>query len=80
LKVGAAKWGTSDSIYGRELTNGGPPWEGNRVWRDQSPIIYAGSWKTPMLLSMRERDFRVPINNTLENCSTLQRMHVPSRL
>jgi dipeptidyl aminopeptidase/acylaminoacyl peptidase len=76
----ASQWGTSDGIYGRELTNGGPPWEGNPVWRDQSPITYAANWKTPMLLSIGERDFRVPINNTLENWSTLQRMHVPSRL
>jgi dipeptidyl aminopeptidase/acylaminoacyl peptidase len=75
-----SQWGTSDGIYGRELTNGGPPWEGNPVWRDQSPITYAAHWKTPMLLSIGERDFRVPINNTLENWSTLQRMHVPSRL
>jgi dipeptidyl aminopeptidase/acylaminoacyl peptidase len=74
------QWGTSDGIYGRELTNGGPPWEGNPVWRDQSPITYAANWRTPMLLSIGERDFRVPINNTLENWSTLQRMHVPSRL
>jgi dipeptidyl aminopeptidase/acylaminoacyl peptidase len=74
------QWGTSDGIYGREVTNGGPPWEGNPVWRDQSPITYAANWKTPMLLSIGERDFRVPINNTLENWSTLQRMHVPSRL
>ncbi len=75
-----SQWGTSDGIYGRELTNGGPPWEGNPVWRDQSPLTYAANWKTPMLLSIGERDFRVPINNTLENWSTLQRMHVPSRL
>ncbi len=74
------QWGTSDGIYGREVTNGGPPWEGNPVWRDQSPISYAKNWKTPMLLSIGERDFRVPINNTLENWSTLQRMKVPSRL
>jgi dipeptidyl aminopeptidase/acylaminoacyl peptidase len=76
----ASQWGTSDGIYGRELTNGGPPWAGNPVWRDQSPITYAANWKTPMLLSIGERDFRVPINNTLENWSALQRMHVPSRL
>ncbi len=30
--------------------------------------------------SIGERDFRVPINNTLENWATLQRMQVPSRL
>jgi dipeptidyl aminopeptidase/acylaminoacyl peptidase len=74
------QWGISDSIYGRELTNGGPPWEGSPIWRDQSPITYAARWQTPMLLSIGERDFRVPLGNTLENWSVLQRMHVPSRL
>jgi dipeptidyl aminopeptidase/acylaminoacyl peptidase len=74
------QWGESDSIYEREVTNGGPPWAGNPIWREQSPITYGANWKTPMLLSIGERDFRVPIGNTLENWATLQRMHVPSRL
>jgi len=76
----ATQWGESDAIYEREVTNGGPPWAGNPIWRDQSPITYAANWKTPMLLSIGEKDFRVPIGNTLENWATLQRMHVPSRL
>jgi dipeptidyl aminopeptidase/acylaminoacyl peptidase len=74
------QWGESDGIYGREVTNGGPPWSGSPIWHDQSAITYAANWKTPMLLSIGERDFRVPIGNTLENWSTLQRMRVPSRL
>ncbi|WP_293899458.1 S9 family peptidase [Phenylobacterium sp.] len=76
-----SQWGTSDGNYGREVTNGGPPWDkANAIWREQSPIGYAADWKTPMLLSIGERDFRVPINNTLENWATLQRQKVPSRL
>jgi len=74
------QWGISDGIYGREVANGGPPWEGSPIWHEQSPITYAANWKTPMLLSIGERDFRVPLGNTLENWATLQRMHVPSRL
>jgi len=74
------QWGTSDGIYGREVTNGGPPWGGSSIWRDQSPITYAAHWKTPILLSIGERDFRVPIGNTLEAWSVLQRQKVPSRL
>jgi dipeptidyl aminopeptidase/acylaminoacyl peptidase len=74
------QWGESDSIYEREVTNGGPPWSGNPIWHDQSPITYAANFHTPMLLSIGERDYRVPIGNTLENWATLQRMHVPSRL
>lgn len=74
------QWGTSDFNYGREVASGGPPWGDSKVWREQSPITYAPDWKTPMLLTAGERDFRVPMSNTLETWSTLQRMQVPSRL
>jgi dipeptidyl aminopeptidase/acylaminoacyl peptidase len=74
------QWGESDFNYGRELANGGPPWAGNPLWREQSAITYAAQWKTPILLSIGERDYRVPLGNTLEAWSTLQRMQVPSRL
>jgi dipeptidyl aminopeptidase/acylaminoacyl peptidase len=74
------QWGTSDGIYHRELMAGGPPWEQTTVWKEQNPIRRAMNFKTPMLLSVGEQDFRVPINNTLENWSALQRMKVPSRL
>jgi len=33
-----------------------------------------------MLLSVGENDFRVPLNNTIEMWSLLQRQRVPSRL
>ena len=74
------QWGESDFNYEREVINGGPPWAGSAIWRDQSPITYAGNWKTPILLSIGERDFRVPLGNTLEAWGALQRMQVPSRL
>jgi dipeptidyl aminopeptidase/acylaminoacyl peptidase len=75
-----AQWGTSDSIYHRELNNGGPPWEQGPVWKEQNPIRFAANFKTPVLVTVGERDFRVPLNNTLEYWSALQRMKVPSKL
>ena len=75
-----SQWGTSDTIYSRELTNGGPVWEQGPVWREQNPIRYAKNFRTPILLSVGENDFRVPLNQTLENWSVLQRLRVPSRL
>jgi len=75
-----SQWGTSDTIYGRELMNLGPPWEQGPVWREQNPIRYAARFKTPIMLSVGEHDFRVPMNETLENWAALQRMQVPSRL
>src|SRR3954468_2305190 len=74
------QWGTSDAVYHRELMMGGPFWENPKSWLDQSPVAYAKDFKTPMLLSVGENDFRVPMNNTLEMYAVLQRMQVPSRL
>jgi dipeptidyl aminopeptidase/acylaminoacyl peptidase len=75
-----SQWGTSDTIYSREVNMGGPPWEQAPVWRDQNPIRFAAKFQTPVLVTVGENDFRVPINNTLEYWSALQRMQVPSRL
>ena len=75
-----AQWGTSDVIFGRELAAGGPPWEQGTVWREQNPMRLAANFKTPILVSVGERDYRVPMNNALELWSALQRMKVPSKL
>jgi dipeptidyl aminopeptidase/acylaminoacyl peptidase len=74
------QWGTSDVMYGRELAMNGPVWEQNETWRTQNPVRFAANFKTPMLLSIGERDYRVPLNNTLEMWALLQRLKVPSRL
>ncbi len=74
------QWGTSDVVYGREVEMGGPPWVNGDKWREQSPLQKAGNLHTPMLVSDGERDFRVPLNNSLELWAALQRMRVPSRL
>lgn len=75
-----SQWGTSDSIFGREKTLGGPHWEGAKIWKEQSPSTYAKNFKTPVLITVGEQDFRVPLNNSLEYWSILQRQKVPSRL
>jgi dipeptidyl aminopeptidase/acylaminoacyl peptidase len=74
------QWSTSDSVHHRELMMGGPSWENAKVWADQSPVAYAKDFKTPLLLSVGENDFRVPMNNTFEMYTVLQRMRVPVRM
>ena len=76
----AQQWGTSDTIWGRERNAGGPPWEHAEVWTKQNPLLRAGQLRTPMLVTVGERDYRVPMNNALQLWSALQRMKVPSRL
>jgi dipeptidyl aminopeptidase/acylaminoacyl peptidase len=82
----STQWSTSDSIYHRELGNGGPVWEQNPIWREQSATTYAGNhakgtgWVTPMLVTVGEQDFRVPANNAYEMWTYLRRLQVPSKL
>jgi dipeptidyl aminopeptidase/acylaminoacyl peptidase len=75
-----SQWATSDTIYGRERNNGGPVWEQGETWRTQNPIRRAASFKTPMLITVGENDFRVPLNNSLESWSVHQRLRIPSKL
>jgi dipeptidyl aminopeptidase/acylaminoacyl peptidase len=74
------QWATSDYNYDRERNVGGPPWGTDSLWRTQSPMRYAANLKTPVLVSVGERDFRVPMNNALEFWTALQRQRVPSKL
>ncbi len=75
-----SQWGTSDVIYHREMTSLGPVWEQGPVWREQNPARRAANFKTPMLVTIGEKDYRVPLNNSIENWSLLQRLRVPSKL
>jgi dipeptidyl aminopeptidase/acylaminoacyl peptidase len=76
----ASQWATSDIHFSREVTYGGPPWQGGRLWREQNPISRAASFRTPMLVTVGEKDYRVPLNNALETWTVLQRLGIPSRL
>jgi dipeptidyl aminopeptidase/acylaminoacyl peptidase len=60
-----SQWATSDSVYHREANVGGPPWSNAPLWRTQSPLTYATKFRTPVLVTVGEKDFRVPLNNTL---------------
>jgi dipeptidyl aminopeptidase/acylaminoacyl peptidase len=75
-----SQWGASDTIYHREMNAGGPVWEQGPVWKEHNPIRYAREFSTPILLTVGERDYRVPLSQTIENWSVLQRLRVPSRL
>ncbi len=75
-----SQWGSSDGIYGREVMNGGAPWLQTKTWKEQNPYKFATNFKTPMLVTVGELDYRVPVNNSIENWHILQRQKVPSKL
>ena len=75
-----SQWSTSDGIYSREVMNGGVPWVETKAWKEQNPFKYAANFKTPILVTVGEMDYRVPVNNSLENWHILQRLKIPSKL
>ena len=74
------QWATSDAVFHREMRNGGPPWGDSPVWEEQSPASYAANFATPMLLTIGEKDYRVPVNQTIAMWTYLNRNNVPGRL
>jgi dipeptidyl aminopeptidase/acylaminoacyl peptidase len=75
-----SQYGANDGGLNRELRMGGPIWEKGGQWNDQSPIRYAGSFQTPMLITQGELDFRVPLNESMTTFKILQRRKVAARL
>ena len=82
----ASQWSTSDTMFARETHNGGLPWAGSKVWMEQSPFYQGGNhakgtgFKSPILITVGENDFRVPLNQSLQNFAVQQRLQVPSKL
>ncbi len=73
-------WGTTDGGFFWEMRYGGPVWEGKGQWQDQNPLRYAANFRTPMLITHGEKDFRVPLGQALAIYKLLQRRRVPSKL
>lgn len=76
----ASQWRSSDLVFSREANMAGPSWQGNPLWSAQDPMQYVENFKTPVLVSFGELDYRVPINNGIEYWSMLKRQRVQSRL
>jgi dipeptidyl aminopeptidase/acylaminoacyl peptidase len=80
LSDNVSMWGATDGAWYWERHNGGPVWELGGRWIDQSPMKYAANFRTPMLITHGERDFRVPLGQALEMYKLLQRQKVPARM
>ena len=78
-----AMYGGTEEVWFPEWEYGGPPWDKKaldtqyRVW---SPHLYAADFKTPMLISHGELDYRVPYYEGLSMFTALQRQGIPSKL
>ena len=82
--------GVSDFIglYGSDITTGrftremmgGLPWDNPEGLQRNNPIACAKQFKTPMLITHGEKDYRVPYGQSIALYGILQNMGVPSQL
>ena len=75
-----AQYGSDTTNYSFETTLGGNPWSNADIMQKNNPMTYAKNFKTPMLLTHGELDYRVPYVNSTALYGVLQGMKIPSRL
>jgi dipeptidyl aminopeptidase/acylaminoacyl peptidase len=74
-----AKYGTTEELWFPEWEFAGTPWENPELYKKWSPHYLAENFKTPMLITHGELDFRVPVQQGMELFTALQRQNVPSK-
>ncbi|KAJ1883520.1 dipeptidylpeptidase [Coemansia sp. RSA 1722] len=60
----------------------GKPWEiaGRAILEENNPERFAANFKTPTLFIQGEKDFRIPVTESLGAWAMLRRRNIPSRL
>ncbi len=72
-------YGGTEELWFPEWDLKGQPWSSD-LYQRFSPSSYVTNFKTPCLVITGERDYRVPYTQGLQMYTSLQKMHVPSRL
>ncbi len=73
-------YATTEELWFPEWEFGGTPWANADGYGSWSPHLHAGSFKTPMLLTQGELDYRVSASESQQLFTILQRRGIPSRL
>ena len=73
-------YGCTDIFYFDKWSNGGSPWEKHEKLWEQSPLAYAGNFRTPTLLIQNERDYRCPVEQAEQVLTALIEKGVPCRM
>jgi len=71
---------TTEELWFTEWENGGPYYDKPEVHERFNPSSFVKEWRTPMLVTHGEKDFRVPYSQGLATFTALQRRGVESRL
>ncbi|MBM4195711.1 MAG: S9 family peptidase [Gammaproteobacteria bacterium] len=71
---------TTEELWFEEWEHGGPYYLDPSIYEKNNPANFLANWKTPMLVTHGELDYRVPFGQGLAAFTFLQRRGIPSRL
>lgn len=71
---------TTEELWFTEWENGGPYFDKPEIHERFNPSLFVKEWRTPMLVTHGEKDFRVPYSQGLATFTALQRRGIESRL
>jgi len=69
----------TEELWFDEWDHGGPWWE-RKNGEKWNPVNHVTSWQTPTLVIHGEKDFRVPLSQSLATFTALQRRDIESKL
>jgi dipeptidyl aminopeptidase/acylaminoacyl peptidase len=73
-------YGETEELWFPEWELKGVPWGNSPLYEKWSPSYFVQNIQTPMLIVEGQQDFRVPLGQSLQLFTSLQRRGVPSKL
>ncbi|PIS28192.1 MAG: hypothetical protein COT43_07030 [Candidatus Marinimicrobia bacterium CG08_land_8_20_14_0_20_45_22] len=73
-------FGATEELWFPAWDMGTTPWDEPELYDKWSPHRFAKNFRTPTLVTQGELDFRVPVGESLQLFTALQRQGIPSRL
>ena len=70
----------TEELWFTEWENGGTPWDVPAEYERWNPLNHVAKWKTPTLIVIGDKDYRIPYPQGIAAFTALQRRGVPSRL
>ena len=70
----------TEELWFEEWEHGGPQYEKPENYEKFNPVDHVAAWRTPMLVTHGQQDFRVPYGQGLSAFTALQRRGIESRL
>lgn len=71
---------STEELWFPEWDFGGPYYEAEEAYEKWNPVHHVTEWKTPVLFTHGEKDFRIPYTQSLMGFTAAQRQGIPSRL